>query len=144
MLTKSIHRHALHFTLVLILFGIGYWRGSKGKAELKGELKAMKTEVGTLRVTMHKIAQQPKVNVQNQIEDVKVKDGSQLSFIPETDIQQINVSDPAPEQKAIIPVKNQIKILEKQEQLNRLIKDDRRPKKQRKLLEEIDQLKIPP
>ena len=50
-----------------------------------------------------KIAEVPKLNVTNQISDVKVKRGSKLSFIPDTDAQLI---DTAPiEPKVIDSVK---------------------------------------
>lgn len=114
MLTKSIHRHLLHFVLVLILFGVGFWYGSNGKAELKGEIKGIKRELSELRDN----AKKPKISVHNNVEDVKVKDGSQLHFVPDTEIQQINIDSPVQEQKAIIPVKNQINILRLQERLN--------------------------
>lgn len=140
MLTKSIHRHLLHFSLVLGLIGVGFWYGAQGKAELKGEIKGIKSELSELREN----AKKPKISVHNNVEDVKVKDGAQLHFVPDTEIQQINVSKVDWEDKSVLPVQNQIKILEKQKQLDKLKKKNKRKRKQSKLQEEIDQLKIPP
>lgn len=140
MLTKSIYRHLLHFTLVLILFGVGFWYGSNGKAELKGEIIGIRSELEELRDN----AKKPKISVQNNVKDVKVKDGAQLSFIPETQVHQINVDGPEQEIKAIVPIKNQIKILKLQEHLNHLKENGKRKKKQQKLQEEINRLRKPP
>ncbi len=140
MLTKSISRHALHFSIVAIILGFGFWLGSEGKAELKGEIKGVKSELVELRDN----AKKPKISVHNNVEDVKVKDGSQLHFIPDTEIQQLNVDSPVQEKKAIIPVKNQMKILKLQERLNNLKSEGKRPKRQRKLQERLNKLRNPP
>lgn len=143
MLQKSIYRHLLHFSLVLVLIGIGFWYGSEGKAELKGELNAHEDEIKELRGLVSEIAKQPKVNVQNEIQDVKVKDGSQLNFIPETDIKQFNISDPEPPKQKPIPAKNQKKINNLQDRLNNLKEKGKRPKRQIELQNKIDRLREP-
>ena len=151
LIQKSIHRHLIHFFIVLILFGVGFYFGSTGKAELKGELNATKKEsesnkkdIKELRQILSQIAQQPRVN--NEIRGVKVKDGSQLHFVPDTELQQLNIDSPVPEQevKATIPVKDQMKILKLQERLNNLKSEGKRPKRQRKLQDQINRLRNPP
>ncbi len=134
LIQKLIHRHLIHFLLVLGLIGVGFWYGVQGKAELKGEIKGIKSELSELREN----AKKPKISVHNNVEDVKVKDGSQLHFVPDTEIQQLNIESQVQGQEAIIPVKNQIKILELQERLNNLKEKGKRSKKQRKLQEEIN------
>lgn len=145
MLTKSLHRHLLHFSIVLILIGVGFYFGSTGKAELKGELNAHEDEIKELRQLVSHIAKQPKVNVQNEIKDVKVKNGSKLSFIPDVEVQQINTTTEVKQPvKAIISTKDQENINKLQNQLNRLKSKGKRRKKQRKLQEEINKLREPP
>ena len=89
--TKPIFRHLTAGILILIIaLGIGWFFGSNGKAELKGELTAVLEEVELLRYTVSEMAKTPKLHVENNVQDVKVKDGSALHFVPKTDIKQLN------------------------------------------------------
>lgn len=138
-------RHLVQLIIQFVLIGgIGYHFGSIGKAELKGKSTANEKRLETLENLFAEKFMQPNVSVENEIQDVKVKDGSQLHFIPETDIQQFNVSDPEPPKQKTIPAKNQKKINNLQERLNNLKEKGKRPKRQIELQNKIDRLRNPP
>jgi len=145
--TKPFFRHITAGVLILIIaLGIGWYFGSNGKAELKGELKAVNEEVDLLRQTVSHLAKQPKIKVHNQIEDVKVKDGSTLDFIPEIEIEQNNIRDPVNLEKPspILSQETKREIVKLENHLNKLIDGNRRKRKQQKLKEEIERLRNPP
>lgn len=69
-----------------------------GFVYVKGENRALSARIDHQDEVMQqwqksiiKIAEVPKLNVTNQISDVKVKRGSKLVFIPETDAQLIDI-----------------------------------------------------
>lgn len=139
MLTKSIHRHLLHLIIVL---GTGYYFGSEGKAELKGKSDANEKRVEKLEKIVAEKLKQPNLSVNNDIQDVKVKDSSQLHFVPKTDVNQVNNQIPLTNQKKLsTETIGKIKIL--QEKLEYLQKEDKRPLRQLKLKRKINRLKNP-
>lgn len=113
-----------HIIAGILIFYIG---------EKKGQIKALYNEITHLRVVVDK----PKIKVENQIQNVKVKDGASLSFSPSTDVRQNNI------QTDSIPVLNDLEIEIKalEAELEGLKSKGKRKGKQRRLSKKINTLK---
>ena len=98
MITALLNNRLVRYALLLTAgIAIGY-------VYVKGENRALHARIDHQDEVMKewqesiiKIAEVPKLNVTNQISDVKVKRGSELVFVPDTDAQLIEVKPIEPE-----------------------------------------------